>query len=135
MGSFLPAALFAVSSLRAPYLDRCFSCSTPPTWVSFLPVFACHTPSLPPTLSFTSFGLHRQLHSSGIDWSEVSSGSPNGCVPTDCVLTPRRRTPCGVRPVDSVCILTPLSWVSVGPFYGPRPLCAISASCWSLACP
>src|SRR6218665_1923971 len=36
MGSFLPSALFAVASLRAPYLDRCCSCSTPPTWVSSL---------------------------------------------------------------------------------------------------
>ena len=26
----------------------------------------------------------------------------NGCVPTDCVLTPRRRTSCGVRPIDGV---------------------------------
>src|SRR6218665_793364 len=44
-GSFLPSALFAVASLRAPYLGRCCSCSTPPTWVSLLPVSACHPTS------------------------------------------------------------------------------------------
>src|SRR6218665_1009447 len=109
MGSFLPSALFSVASLRAPYFGRCCSCSTPPTWVSLLPVSACHPTSMPTTLSYTRGGLHRQLHSSGIERSEVSSGSPNGCVPKDCVLTPRRRTSCGVRPVDGVCILTLLS--------------------------
>src|SRR6218665_1316282 len=68
-GSFLPSALFAVASLRAPYLGRCCSCSTPPTWVSLLPVSACHPTSMPTTLSFTRGGLHRQLHSSSsIEW-------------------------------------------------------------------
>src|SRR6218665_36550 len=57
MGSFPPSALFAVASLRAPYLDRCCSCSTPPTWVSLLPVSACHPTSMPMTLSFTCGGL------------------------------------------------------------------------------
>src|SRR6218665_3045390 len=47
MGSFPPSALFAVASLRAPYLDRCCSCSTPPTWVSLLTVSACHPTSMP----------------------------------------------------------------------------------------
>src|SRR6218665_3768687 len=56
MGSFLPSALFAVASLRAPYLDRCCSCSTPPTWVSLLPVSASHPTSMPTTLSFTRGG-------------------------------------------------------------------------------
>src|SRR6218665_3690122 len=46
-------ALFAVTSLRAPYLGRCCSCSTPPTWVSLLPVSAYHPTSMPTTLSFT----------------------------------------------------------------------------------
>src|SRR6218665_1162616 len=31
--------------------------------------------------------LHQQLHSSGVEWSLVLSGWPNGCVPTDCGLT------------------------------------------------
>src|SRR6218665_2753558 len=43
------------------------------------------------TLSFTRGYLHQQLDSSGIEWSLVLSGWPNGCVPTDCVLTPIRR--------------------------------------------
>src|SRR6218665_625730 len=53
--------------------------------------------------------LHQQLHSSGVEWSLVLSGGPNGCVPTDCGLTPRRRTSCGVRPADGVSTLTTLS--------------------------
>src|SRR6218665_2576316 len=44
-----------------------------------------------------------------VEWSLVLSGWPNGCVPTDCGLTPRRRTSCGVRPSDGVSTLTPLS--------------------------
>src|SRR6218665_157322 len=39
-------AYAAVASLRAPYLGRCCSCSTPPTWMSLLPVLACHPTSI-----------------------------------------------------------------------------------------
>ena len=43
----------------------------------------------------------------------------------------------GVRPAEGVSILTPESWVTVcgSWIYDTRPLCAISASCWSLTCP
>src|SRR6218665_3947301 len=110
MGSFLLSALSAVASLRAPYLGRCCSCSTPPTWVSLLSVsLGLSSHFYADDSQLYTWGLHRQLHSSGIEWSLVSSESPNGCAPTHCGLTPRRWTSCGVRPIDGVCSLTPLS--------------------------
>ena len=88
---------------------RCCSCSTPPILVRLLRVSVYHLTSTPMTLSFTRGALHRQFHSSGVAWNLVLSGSPNGCVPTDCDSTPRRRTSCGAQPADGISILTPVS--------------------------
>src|SRR6218665_3204111 len=57
---------------------------------------ASHPTSMLMTLSFTYGGLP-STHSSGIEWSLVSSGSPNAYVPTDCSLIPIRRTSCVVQ--------------------------------------
>src|SRR6218665_1520717 len=108
-GSFQPSTLSAVASLKVPCSGRCCSCSTPPMLVRLLGVSAYHLTSTPMTLSFTRGALHRQFHSSSVIWNLVLSGSPNGCVPTDCVSTPRRRTSCGAQPADGVSILTPVS--------------------------
>src|SRR6218665_955126 len=62
-----------------------------------------------------TWALHRQFHSSGVIWNLVLSGSPNGCVPTDCGSTPRRRISCGAQPADGVSILTPINSNSVRP--------------------
>src|SRR6218665_3959556 len=63
-----------------PCSGRCCSCSTLPTWVSLLPVSAYHPTSTLMTLSFTRGDLHQQLHTSGLEWSLVLSGWPNGCM-------------------------------------------------------
>src|SRR6218665_228125 len=99
------SVLSAVVSLRAPCLDRCCSCSTQ---VSLLPLSAYLTST------FYTWGLHQQLHSSGVEWSLVLSEPPNSCtatVSTDCGSTPRRRTSYGVRPADGVSIMTPVSFL------------------------
>src|ERR1043165_5720965 len=101
--------LFALSSavsLRAQCSDRCCSCYTRPTSVSWPPVSSCHLISTPMTHSSTR-GADRQLmSSSGEGWSWASSGSRCGCDLTDSVLTLRRRTSYGVRPADGALILT-----------------------------
>lgn len=56
-----------------------------------------------------TLGLHRQLQSSGAEWSLVFSESQNECAPTDCDSTSGRRTSCGVRPADGASISIPVS--------------------------
>src|SRR6218665_1860718 len=82
---------------------------TLPTLGRLLRVSTSHPISTPMTLSFIRGALHRQFHSSGVVWSLVLRGSPNGCVLTDCGSTPRIRTSCGAQPADGVSILTPVS--------------------------
>src|SRR6218665_317572 len=82
-GSFQPSAFSAVASLRAPCSGRCCSYSTPPTWMSLLPVgLSSHFYA-----DDSRGGLRRQLQSSGVEWSLVLSGLSNECVATDCSLT------------------------------------------------
>src|SRR6218665_3095213 len=85
------------TSLRSPFAAVLYTSSL----IAYSIYHWQHT-STPMTLSFTRGALHRQFHSSGVVWNLVLSGSPNGCVPTDCGSTPRRRTSCGVRTADGV---------------------------------
>src|SRR6218665_2976373 len=80
MGSSQLSTLSAVASIRARCSGRCCPCSTLLTWVSLLPVSAYHPTSTLMNLSFKRGNLHQQLYSSGVEWSLVLSGYPNGCI-------------------------------------------------------
>src|SRR6218665_4049601 len=66
--------LLKVAQNRPFTIYCCCSCSTPPTWVSLLPVSACHPTSMPTILSFTRGGppstVAQQRHRMelGIEW-------------------------------------------------------------------
>src|SRR6218665_119152 len=98
-GSFRLSALSAVASLKVPCSGR-YCC---------ILVRLLYLGEIAASLSLSShfyaddsqlytWALHRQFHSSGVVWNLVLSGSSNGCVPTDCGSTPRRRTSCGAQP-------------------------------------
>src|SRR6218665_1769966 len=82
MGSSQLSTPSAVASTTAPCSGRCCPCSTLLTWVSLLPVSAYHPTSTLMNLSFKRGNLHQQLYSSGVEWSLVLSGYPNGCMRT-----------------------------------------------------
>src|SRR6218665_3121867 len=62
------------------------------------------------TLSFIRGGLHRQLHSSGVEWSFGIERIAEWMLLNRSWLNPEKRTSCGMQTADGVSILIPVRY-------------------------